>query len=146
MWACAAAPGMETRVYIPEFATREINSPGEPGIFYLMGIGFASSQAPAEAAAILADMRQRAEERNRAMVDKLNAYLAPVSIDYDRDVLPLTPPGNATERHMLVAYDAAAQRAFPDAPDGSPSGRTSWASRRAEVRQAGRQSATLCAT
>src|SRR3970040_2106063 len=38
--------GIETRVFIPEFATREINSPGEPGISYHMGIGFASGQAP----------------------------------------------------------------------------------------------------
>ncbi len=30
---------LETRVYIPEFSTREINSPGEPGIFYYMGTG-----------------------------------------------------------------------------------------------------------
>ena len=30
--------GLETRVYIPEFASREINSPGEPGVCYHMGI------------------------------------------------------------------------------------------------------------
>ena len=30
-------------------------------------------------------------------------------LDYDRDVLPLTPSGNATERHMVVAYLEAAQ-------------------------------------
>ncbi len=37
--------GIETRVFIPEFATREINSPGEPGVYYHMGIGFTSGQA-----------------------------------------------------------------------------------------------------
>ena len=37
---------LETRVFLPEFATREINSPGEPGVYYTMGIGFTSSQAP----------------------------------------------------------------------------------------------------
>ena len=37
--------GLETRVYVPEFADREINSPGEPGVCYQMGIGFASSSA-----------------------------------------------------------------------------------------------------
>src|SRR5512146_2034770 len=88
---------LETRVYIPEFATREINSPGEPGVFYYMGIGFNASQVPAAAAPILADMRRRAEKRNLTMVDCLNDYLRPVAIDYDRDVLPLTPSGNATE-------------------------------------------------
>ncbi len=106
--------GLETRVYIPQFATREINSPGEPGIFYLMGIGFTTDTAPGAAAETLRSMRQRAEERNRAMLTKLNAYLDPIVLDYDRDVLPLTPKGNATERHMLEAYDQAARRAFPD--------------------------------
>jgi hypothetical protein len=108
------AAALETRVYIPEFATREINSPGEPGVFYYMGIGFTTGQAPASAAPILADMRGRAEKRNRTMVDNLNDYLNPVAIDYDRDVLPLTPSGNATERHLLAAYLKAAEKCFAD--------------------------------
>ena len=106
--------GIETRVFIPEFATREINSPGEPGVCYHMGIGFASSRAPAGAAAILADLRRRSAQRNRDMVARINAYLAPVAIDYDADVLPLTPAGNATERHMLLAYTRAAERCVDD--------------------------------
>jgi hypothetical protein len=106
--------GMETRVYLPEFATREINSPGEPGVFYYMGIGFTSSQAPNMAAPILADMRRRADQRNRAMLARLNPYLSPVTIDYDQDVLPLTPAGNATERHILAAYLRAAADDFED--------------------------------
>ena len=106
--------GLETRVFFPEFATREINSPGEPGIYYSMGIGLTSSQAPVAVAPILADMRRRAEARNREMVERLNRHLAPVAVDYDRDVLPLTPGGNATERHMLVAYTRAAACSFAD--------------------------------
>ena len=103
--------GMETRVYIPEFATREINSPGEPGVFYYMGIGFTSNQVPANVAPILANMRLHAEQRNRLMMDRINGYLSPVVVDYDRDVLPLTPAGNATERHILIVYmQAVAQR------------------------------------
>jgi hypothetical protein len=105
--------GMETRVYIPEFATREINSPGEPGVFYYMGIGFTSNHAPANVASILSDIRRRAERRNRIMVDRINAYLSPVEVDYDRDVLPLTPAGNATERHILAAYIQAVANHFP---------------------------------
>ena len=106
--------GLETRVFIPEFATREINSPGEPGVYYYMGIGFTSSQPPSTAAPILADMRQRAEMRNRLLVDRINPYLSPVKIDYDRHVLPLTPLRNATERHMLAAYVRAAESHFAD--------------------------------
>jgi len=104
--------GVETRVYLPEFAAREINSPGEPGVYYHMGIGFTSSGAPAGAAGILAGMRDRAARRNREMMARVNAYLDPVTIDYERDVLPLTPAGNATERHMLVAYMRAAEAAY----------------------------------
>ena len=106
--------GMETRAYVPEFSTREINSPGEPGVYYYMGIGFTSSQAPAEVAPILADMRARAAQRNRVMVERINAHLSPVTVDYDKDVLPLTPAGNATERHMLAAYVQAAAKHFAD--------------------------------
>jgi hypothetical protein len=106
--------GMETRVFIPEFASREINSPGEPGVFYHMGLGFTSGQVPAAAVPILADMRHRAEERNRSMLARINAFLSPVTLDYERDVLPLTPAGNATERHMLAAYLRAAAGRFPD--------------------------------
>ncbi|HEY60722.1 MAG TPA: hypothetical protein G4N92_08600 [Anaerolineae bacterium] len=101
---------METRIYIPEFSTRVTNSPGEPGISYHMGIGFTSRNVKGKGATILKDMRQRADKRNRDMTERLNAYLNPVIIDYDQDVLPLTPAGNATERHMLVAYIQAAKR------------------------------------
>jgi hypothetical protein len=106
--------GMETRVFIPEFASREINSPGEPGVYYYMGIGFPSSQPPVTAAPILADMRRRAEERNRTMLDCINTFLSLVTVNYDREVLPLTPVGNATERHMLAAILQAAAGRFPD--------------------------------
>lgn len=106
--------GIETRVYIPEFADREINSPGEPGICYHMGIGFTTSAVPASAAGILDDLRQRADRRNRDMVQRVNAYLDPVTIDYERDVLPLTPAGNPTERHLVVAYIRAAERQYDD--------------------------------
>jgi len=109
-----ASAGLETRVYVPEFADREINSPGEPGVFYFVGMGFPSAEAPGSAAQVLQEMREGAAARNREMAERINAHLDPVSIDYDRDVLPLTPSGNATERHMLVAYDVAARRAFDD--------------------------------
>ena len=109
--------GMETRAYVPEFATRVINSPGEPGITYHMGVGFTSAAVPAggiEARRILDTMRTRAAERNRGVVERVNALLDPVAIDYERDVLPLTPSGNATERHMCVAYVQAAAETVAD--------------------------------
>ncbi|MEN6478100.1 MAG: hypothetical protein ABFD20_00490, partial [Anaerolineales bacterium] len=108
-----ASAGLETRVYVPELAAAEVNSPGEPGVLYLVGVGFPGSAAPAPAAPVLADMRARAQARNREMIARLNAYLSPVTVDLDQDVAPLTPAGNVTERHILVAYDAAARRHFP---------------------------------
>jgi hypothetical protein len=108
---------IETRVYIPEFSTREISSPGEPGVAYHMGIGFTSSQATGVAGRILADMRQRASQRNRDLIARVNAHLSPVTIDYARDVLPLTPAGNATERHILVAYTRAVEGSGVDPVD-----------------------------
>ena len=102
--------GVETRVFLPEFATREINSPGEPGVYYHMGIGFTSSEVPGPVADILTNLRQRAVRRNQGIIDRVNAYLDPVTVNYERDVLPLTPAGTATERHMVVAYVEAAKR------------------------------------
>ncbi len=106
--------GLETRTYIPEFASYEINSPGEPGVCYHMGIGFTTSAAPPVAARELLDLRGQAAQRNRGLVARVNAYLAPVTVDYDRDVLPLTPAGNATERHIVLAYLQAAARQTDD--------------------------------
>jgi len=108
---------LETRVYIPEFADREINSPGEPGVAYHMGIGFTSSTANGKVTSILTDMRQRASQRNRELINRVNAHLSPITIDYDRDVLPLTPAGNATERHILVAYTRAVDQSGADPVD-----------------------------
>jgi hypothetical protein len=106
--------GMETRIFIPEFATREINSPGEPGVYYHMGIGFTSSRVPAEAMPVLEDLHQRATLRNRLVLERVNEYLYPVTVDYEGDVLPLTPAGTATERHMVLAYLQAVERSVTD--------------------------------
>jgi hypothetical protein len=107
--------GMETRVFVPEFATREINSPGEPGVLYHMGIGFSSSHVPESAQPLLQNLRSRARHRNLELIQRVNAHLAPVMIDYESDVLPLTPAANPTERHIVQAYIHAAQRTQPDA-------------------------------
>ncbi len=106
--------GIETRAYLPEFATRETNSPGEPGVTYHMGIGFTSSAVPAEVADIAAGLRQRARERNLGVMERVNAHLQPVAVDYVADVLPLTPLGTATERHMVLAYVRAVQQQADD--------------------------------
>ncbi|HUT24119.1 MAG TPA: PHP domain-containing protein [Sumerlaeia bacterium] len=118
--AFRVAVGMETRVFFPEYADREINSPGEPGVYYFMGMGFGC--VPEEgtlAARTLETLREGAAQRNRDLTSRINAAFPEIAIDYDRDVIPLTPSGNATERHIVRAYiekvrrisngDAAAQ-------------------------------------
>jgi hypothetical protein len=104
--------GIETRVFVPEFAQDEMNSPGEPGVLYHMGIGFTTSQVKPEAAEILKALRRQSHERNLNLVERVNAYLHPVTINYEADVLPLTPNGNATERHIVLAYLLASARRF----------------------------------
>ncbi len=108
--------GIETRVFVPEVAAWEINSPGEPGVCYHMGIGLTSSHVPDSVAPILADLGRRADRRNREMVRRINDHLSPVTVDYRRDVLPLTPSGHPTERHLVMAYLRAAERAVADPP------------------------------
>lgn len=106
--------GMETRVYIPEFKEKVINSPGEPGVAYHMGTGFVSSEVPDSAKPGLAKIRQRAEARNRAILKRVNKFLAPLELDYDDDILPLTPAGYATERHMVQKIAEKAAQIFED--------------------------------
>jgi hypothetical protein len=106
--------GIETRAFFPEFSTRETSSPGEPGVFYHIGLGFTSSKAPAEAQPMLDDLRKRSRERNLGVLARVNGHLAPISVDYERDVLPLTPAGNATERHMVEAYIRAVESGAED--------------------------------
>ena len=104
---------METRVLIPEYSDKVISSPNEPGIGYYMAAGcFRQPTKGTKSATTLATMRQMARSRNLQVLERVNGYLDKVKLDYDADVLPLTPSGNATERHMLAAYDAKARSVF----------------------------------
>jgi len=106
--------GMETRVYVPEFSDKEITSPGEPGITYHMGVGFPTADLQGAAANFLQSLRDTAQHRNRELTERVNRYLSPVELDYEQDVLPLTPSGNATERHICLAFAQKAQKVFAD--------------------------------
>jgi hypothetical protein len=106
--------GMETRIYVPEFGGRVINSPGEPGICYHMGVGFTACEVHDEDRPLLSEFREKAQMRNRGMADRINAHLKPAAIDFDADVMPLTPAGNPTERHLCMAYDTTGRMVFPE--------------------------------
>jgi hypothetical protein len=101
---------IETRVFVPEYASRVINSPGEPGIAYHMGVGFTETiDHP-----FVTRLRNTAQQRVRDMILRVNSYLRPVELSFERDVVPLTPKGNATERHLCEAYERRAIQVFPD--------------------------------
>ena len=101
---------LEARVFVPSFADRVINSPGEPGISYHKGVGFSHSvEHP-----FLTEMREAAARRTRELLSRVNAYLQLVQLDYENDVVPLTPKGNATERHLCAAFERKAEQVFPE--------------------------------
>jgi len=104
--------GLETRVYVPEFSDRVMTSPGEPGITYHMGVGFPSADLEGEQKDFLLNLRSTAQQRNRDLMGRVNKYLQPAELDYQRDVLVLTPSGNPTERHICLAYARKAREIF----------------------------------
>lgn len=106
---------LETRVYVRELADVDISSPGEAGVGYMMGAGFVRRPAPgSQQAAGLAGYRDRARARNVALIQRINAKLAAIAIDYEEDVVPLTPAGAATERHIISAYINKSHTVFAD--------------------------------
>ena len=106
--------GLESRVFVPEFATRVMTSPGEPGITYHMGVGFPRARLDSPEKEFLQTLRNIAQQRNRELMGRVNEHLRPVELDYRRDVQTLTPSGNATERHMCLAYARKAKDLFDD--------------------------------
>jgi len=104
---------LETRAFMRDYASVEINSPGEPGVAYVMGAGFAEEPEEGTAqAAGLAGFRERARARNLALISRINPHVPQIALDYERDVLPLTPAGVATERHIVRAYVLKAREYF----------------------------------
>lgn len=106
--------GIETRVFVRELADAAINSPGEPGIAYHLGLGFTTNAIPPCAKEFARTLRETAGARVRTMTGLVNGVLDPVRLDFEKDVATLTPAGNATERHLCQAYREKAEALFPD--------------------------------
>jgi hypothetical protein len=107
--------GIESRVFIDAYRDRVLNSPNEPGICYFMGVGIpAMPRIGTPAAKTLERLAAIARLRTQAIIDALNAYLHPVAIDFQRDLIPLTAMGNATERHILKAYHEKSVHTYPE--------------------------------
>jgi len=114
LFGLKATVGMETRVFVPDLADKVINSPGEPGVAYNVGIGFTKAEFAAEKQKFLNSLKDTAQERNISLTERVNKFLAPVELDYDKDVLELTPASNPTERHICLAYARKARSVFAD--------------------------------
>ena len=96
--------GLESRVFVPEFATLEMNSPGEPGVSYNMGVGFPGAASHP----FLVEMRAAAKKRTRGIIERVNGYLDPVKLEFDAEVAPLTPA--ATRPNAICAKRTSARR------------------------------------
>jgi hypothetical protein len=110
--------GIETRAFLTEMADKEIDSPGEPGVSYIAAGGFAKElQHGSPQKNTLDNYHKTADERNTALIDRINPHVSEIAIDYKNDVIPLTPSGNATERHIISAYINQAVKKFNNQAD-----------------------------
>ena len=79
-----------------------------------MAVGFPTAGLKGPQQEFLHTLGATAQQRNRDLTARVNRHLKPVELDYERDVLPLTPSGNATERHICLAYAHKARQIFQE--------------------------------
>ena len=99
--------GMEARISMDgtRLEGRRTNNPDQVGVSYMT-----IQSVPHDKIQVLTDFfrpyRAARHERNRKMVEKINALLPGIALDYDKDVLPLSlaaEEGGVTERHLMYA-------------------------------------------
>ena len=99
--------GMECRVSMDgtRLEGRRTNNPDQVGVSYMT-----IQSVPHDKIDVLTEFfrpyQQARHRRNRAMIERINALLPQISLDYDRDVLPLSESqdgGGVTERHLMYA-------------------------------------------
>ncbi|MCD8141137.1 MAG: hypothetical protein LUE17_15445 [Planctomycetaceae bacterium] len=113
-----ATVSLETTVHVQSYDDRELNIPGRPGFMRALGVGFTRvPELDTEAGRLVASLPERSRSRNTAMIARINPILAPVTVDYEAEVLPLTPADNAELEHIAAAYTAKAKTLFPELPD-----------------------------
>ena len=101
--------GIETRVSFAEtrLSDRRTNNPDQIGNSYMVLHAVPHDKISA-VQAYFAPLRERRNARNRKMIARINALYAQdgVSLDFERDVLPLSQcsnGGSVTERHLMLA-------------------------------------------
>ena len=99
--------GMEARISMDgtRLEGRRTNNPDQVGVSYMT-----IQSVPHDKIQVLTEFfrpyRAARHDRNRQMVDKINALLPGIALDYDKDVLPLSlaaEEGGVTERHLMYA-------------------------------------------
>ena len=101
--------GIETRVSFAEtpLADRRTNNPDQGGNTYMV-LHAVPHDKIERVQTYFAPLRERRNARNRKMVERINELYKSdgVSLDFDRDVLPLSQfsnGGSVTERHLMLA-------------------------------------------
>ncbi len=98
--------GMEARVSMDgtRLEGRRTNNPDQVGVSYMTIQGVPHNQI-ATLTEFFKPYQAARHTRNRQMIERINALVG-VSLDYDRDVLPLSMAaenGGVTERHLMYA-------------------------------------------
>ena len=99
--------GMECRVSMEgtALAGRRTNNPDQEGVSYMTIQGVPHDQIDT-LTQFFRPFRAARNERNRKMVERINALLPEIALDYEKDVLPLSlaaEEGGVTERHLMYA-------------------------------------------
>ncbi len=102
----ATTIGVECRTSFENTPLRgkRINNPDQKSVAYITMHAIPHKYID-RVAAFFAPYTEKRNERNRKMVEKINA-LTPVTLDFDKDVVPLSnlhEGGSITERHILFA-------------------------------------------
>ena len=106
-----ATVGMECRASMDGtiLEGRRTNNPDQVGVSYMTIQGVPHDKIDYLNQGF-APYRAARDARNRKMIDKINDLLPGISLDYDRDVLPLSQHadgGGVTERHLMYALALA---------------------------------------
>ena len=113
----AATIGVECRVDMSNTPLngRRINNPDQDSIIYVAMHGVPHTQIDM-INDFFAPYRAHRNQRNRQIVDNINAMMAPLfCMDFDRDVVPLSnfeQGGSITERHIMYALAKMLTREF----------------------------------
>ena len=99
--------GMEARISMDgtRLEGRRTNNPDQVGVSY-MTIQSVPHDKIERLTEFFKPYQAARHARNRKMIEKINALLPGIELDYDRDVLPLSEAkenGGVTERHLMYA-------------------------------------------